>query len=180
MIKFALFCVLKNKNIKRGKVFTLLQKCIENGTKDFVVENRDFMYQNQHIKLNHYKTNFIIPNYFPAWLSGFVEAKGNFRFLYDKRRNMQVSGRFNIGQNFDHYLITNIRDYFGGDVQIQTIISKKEFSKKRELLGEVKHYYVEMGSKAVKNEIFNHFNKYPLLGHKRVTYSRWYNYFSNN
>jgi hypothetical protein len=33
-----------------------------------------------------------------------------------------------------------------------------------------------MGSKAVKTAILAHFNKYPLLGHKKVTYSRWSNY----
>ena len=85
---------------------------------------------------------------------------------------MEVTGRFSIGQNFEHYIITAIRNSLGGDVKVQVIISKKEFSKKRELLGEVKHYYVEMGSKAVKSAIFSHFSKYPLLGHKKVTYSR--------
>jgi hypothetical protein len=57
---------LELKNIKRGKVFTLLQKCIENGTKDFVVENRDFMYRDQHNMLEYNKSNFVIPSYFPA------------------------------------------------------------------------------------------------------------------
>lgn len=85
---------------------------------------------------------------------------------------MQITGRFNIGQNFEHFIITAIRDYFGGNVKVQVIVSKKEFSKKRELKGFVKHYYVEMGSKAVKSVIFAHFSRYPLLGHKRVTYSR--------
>jgi len=153
-------------------------KCIENGTKDFVVENRDFMYKDQNNMLDSYENNFIIPKYFPAWLSGFIEAEGNFRFLSDKRRNMQITGRFNIGQNFEHFIIKAIRDYFGGDVKIQVIISKKEFSKKRELLGEVKHYYLEMGSRTVKTAIFSHFSNYPLLGHKKVTYYRWYDYFN--
>jgi hypothetical protein len=85
---------------------------------------------------------------------------------------MQISGRFNVGQNFEHFLIKAIRDYFGGKVKIQVIKAKKEFSKKRELLGEVKHYYIEMGSSAVKCAIFSHFSKYPLLGHKKVTYYR--------
>lgn len=155
-------------------------KCIENGTKDFVVENRDFMYENQPKMLESNEKNFILPTYFPAWLSGFVEAEGNFRFLSDKRRNMEISGRFNVGQNYEHFIIKAIRDYFGGVNKIQVIISKKEFSKKRELIGEVKHYYVEMGSRAVKTAIFSHFSKYPLLGHKRVTHLRWYNYFNNN
>lgn len=85
---------------------------------------------------------------------------------------MQISGRFNIGQNFEHYIIKAIKDYFGGTSAVRIIISKKEFSKKRQLLGEVKHYYVEMGNKSVKSSIFAHFNNYPLLGHKTVTYSR--------
>ena len=67
---------------------------------------------------------------------------------------MQITGRFNIGQNFEHFIIKAIRDYFRGDSKIQVVISKKEFSKKRELWGEVKHYYVEMGSKEVKVPFF--------------------------
>ena len=114
----------------------MLQKCIENGTKDFVVENRDFMYRDQHNMLEYNKSNFVIPSYFPAWLSGFIEAEGNFRILKDSRRNMQITGRFNIGQNFEHFIITAIIDYFGGNVKVQVIVSKKEFSKKRELLGD--------------------------------------------
>lgn len=61
-----------------------------NGTKDFVVENRDFMYKDQENMLNFNKENFVIPNYFPAWLSGFIEGEGNFRFIADKRRNMRI------------------------------------------------------------------------------------------
>lgn len=57
---------------------------------------------------------------------------------------MQISGRFNIGQNYDFYIISAIKDYFGGDVKIQTIVSKKDLSENRKLLGEVKHYWVEM------------------------------------
>ena len=130
------------------------------------------MYKDQDNMLNFNKDNFVISNYFPARLSGFIEGEGNFRFIADKRRNMIISGKFNIGQNFEHFIIQGIKDYFKGDVKIQIIISKKEFSKKRKLLGEVKHYYLEMGSKNVKNAIFSHFSKYPLLGHKNVTYSR--------
>lgn len=153
-------------------------KCIENGTKDFVVENKNFMYKDQNNMLKYYENNFVIPKHFPGWLSGFIEAEGNFRFLFDKRRNMQKTGRFNVGQNFEHFIIKAIRDYFGGDNKIQVIISKKEFSKKRELLGVIKHYYIEMGSRATKSAIFTHFYKYPLLGHKKVTYNRWHDYFN--
>ena len=155
-------------------------KCQDNNTRSFLVENREFMYLDQDNLLNYNNNNFLLPPYFSSWLSGFIEAEGNFRFLQDKRRNMQISGRFNIGQNFEHYIIKAIRDYFGGTNDIQVIISKKEFSKKRQLLGEVKHYYIEMANKSVKWALFAHFNKYPLLGYKLVTYSKWSDHFYGN
>lgn len=154
-------------------------KCIENNTRSFVVENRAFMYHSQKDMIDYNDKNFAVPFYYGPWLSGFIESEGNFRFLKDKRRNMQVSGRFNIGQNFDHYIIKSIRDYFGGTAEVRAVVFKKEFTKKTELLGEIKHYCVEMGSKSAKNAIFSHFNKYPLLGHKRVTYNEWHNFFNN-
>ena len=47
---------------------------------------------------------------------------------------------------------------------------------KRQLLGDVVHYYVELNSGDAKKAIVAHFDKYPLMGHKMVTYSRWYNH----
>ena len=96
-----------------------------------------------------------------------LEAEGNFRLISltsVENLNLQVGY---VGQNFEHFIIKAIRDYFGGDNKIQIITSKKEFSDKRKLLGEVQHYYVELGSKAVKSAIYaQFFSKYPLLGHK--------------
>lgn len=82
------------------------------------------MSKNQDNILNYFKDNFIIPSYFSAWLSGFIEAEGSFRFIYNKRRNMQIYGIFNIGDNNEHFIIEAIRDYFGATINIQTIISK--------------------------------------------------------
>jgi hypothetical protein len=56
------------------------------------------MYVDQHNMLNYNDNNFVIPSYFASWVSG--EAEGDFRTYFDKRRNMQVHNRFNIGQNF--------------------------------------------------------------------------------
>jgi hypothetical protein len=36
-------------------------KCIEHNTRSFVVENRDFMYDDQHNMLNYNDKNFVIP-----------------------------------------------------------------------------------------------------------------------
>lgn len=41
-------------------------KCIKNFPKDFVVENRDFLYKDQNSMLDYYENNFVIPKYFPA------------------------------------------------------------------------------------------------------------------
>lgn len=41
-------------------------KCIKNNTRSFVVENRDFMYENQHNMLNYNDKNFVIPSYFAS------------------------------------------------------------------------------------------------------------------
>jgi hypothetical protein len=83
---------------------------------------------------------------------------------------MQVSGRFTIGQNFDLFIIRAIMDYFGASNTIQEIIPKKEFTQKRKNLGEVTHYYIEMGHSDVKQAILAHFDRYPLFGQKLVTY----------
>ena len=50
------------------------------------------MYEDQVNMLKIYENTLIVPGYFTAWLSGFIEAEGCFRVLYDKRRNMTVSG----------------------------------------------------------------------------------------
>lgn len=147
-------------------------KCMNNGTKEFVEKKKSLMYQDQGDLLQSFENHFVIPHYFPAWLSGFVEAEGCFRFLYDKRRGMKESGRFNIGQNFEHFIIKAIRDYFKANVKIQTIISQKSFSEKRKSLGQVKHFYFESGDRFVKMALFRHFDNDPLLGFKRVSYFR--------
>ena len=85
------------------------------------------MYKDQDNMLN-FKDNFVISNYFPARLSGFTEDEWNFRFISDKRRNMKISSRFNIGHNFELFIFQAIKNYFKGDAKIKIIISKKEFS----------------------------------------------------
>ena len=47
---------------------------------------------------------------------------------------MEITGRFNVGQNFEHFIIKAIRDYFGGDNKIKGIsapLLKKSSLKKK-------------------------------------------------
>ena len=152
--------------------------CIENGTQDYVRKNKELLYKNQQDMLNYNENNFVIPSYFPGWLSGFVEAEGSF-VIEPGRNEKSISGRFKIGQNFEQYIIKSIRDFFNSKAQIQVIIAKKKFTKKRELLGEVPLYYVAVGKEG-REAIFSHFSKYPLIGYKLVSYSHWYTYLNNN
>ena len=39
-------------------------ECIDNGTKNFAVENRDFMYRDQPNMLDYYENNYVVPSYF--------------------------------------------------------------------------------------------------------------------
>lgn len=156
------------------------ERSIKEGTKEFVEKNRDLMYKDQSDMLNYNEKNFVIPSYFPAWLSGFVEAEGSFIIWFDKRRDNEVRLRFYLAQNIEHYLIKAIRDYLGGKVKVVARVFNKEFSEKRIRLGEVVHYSISMENKEVISNIINHFSRYPLLGDKRVSYKCWCDYFSNN
>jgi len=67
--KYPLLTTRKQCQLKFAK------KCIENNTRSFVVENRGFMYVDQHNMLNYNDNNFVIPSYFASWVSGFIEAE---------------------------------------------------------------------------------------------------------
>lgn len=84
------------------------------------------MYVDQHNMLNYNDNNFVIPSYFASWVSGFIEAEGHFRTYFDKRRNMQVHNRFNIGQNFFNILSLKPSEIIlGGLIKFKLLSLKK-------------------------------------------------------
>lgn len=55
-----------------------MKNCIVNRDVNYFLNNRDSKYNLQPFILKKYNKEFILPNYFGAWLSGFIEAEGSF------------------------------------------------------------------------------------------------------
>jgi cytochrome c oxidase subunit 1 len=131
--------------------------CLNNNINNFNEErNNKYVAQSNLIKE---KSNIIsYPIYFPCWLSGFIEAEGNFSLLRYITGGIKKH-QFSIGQNYDYYIIDMIRIYF-------------DSSHKIILDGNNIHYRISIGGYKSKYFIHQHLNKYPLLGEKSISYNK--------
>ena len=91
--------------------------------------------------------------YYPSWLSGFIEAEGCFCV---RKNNVQS---FSIGQKNDPSIIGSVQKYFKFQNKIQ---EKKN-----------KMYVLEGGHRQVLGGMIAFFEKYPLLGEKNVSFTRF-------
>lgn len=142
------------------------------------LENNSFLIENEFKKLrdNKYNVNLdlqikkeiIDTEFFKGWLSGFIEAEGNFFLVLSNTYGIQ-SSNFNIGQKNDYKILELIRDYFKSN----TLISKDKKLYKKKLF----YYRFYLFNKNSRKLLFNHLNNYPLLGEKRTSYLKWYYYF---
>lgn len=132
-------------------------KTIQNNSWDFHLKNRDLKYDKQHTLIEENK-DFVIPSYFSAWLSGFIEAEGSFRCTHSKS--------FYISQNWDFYILNAIKSYFNSKHKIGIHLDPRS---------EVVHYRISMSGKPCFKNIENHFLNYPLLGYKNISYQNWIN-----
>lgn len=123
----------------------LLKVClIENSINNYLI-NRNLKYNDQ-LNIVKHNSNYIIPNYFPSWLSGFIEAEGCFTIRASKNHF------FSIGHNDDYYIIQAIKTFFSLSVMVRN--SNKNF------------YSIETYKKETLNTIISHCMCYPLLGEK--------------
>lgn len=104
---------------------------------------------------------FSIP-YFPAWLSGFIEAEGHFKLLKSPTGGIKCH-QFMIGQNSDKYILEMIKLYFNSSHKIT--LDKKVNSSP--------HFRIAIGGLSCKKNIYSHFSVYPLLGYKLSSYNKW-------
>jgi cytochrome c oxidase subunit 1 len=137
--------------------FNFALNCLNNNINNFYEErNNKYVAQNNLIKE---KSNIIYyPIYFPCWLSGFIEAEGNFSLLRSITGDIKKH-QFNIGQNHDYYIIDMIKIYFDSSHKI--ILDKNNI-----------HYRISIRGYKSRSSIYLHFNKYPLLGEKSISYNK--------
>lgn len=139
----------------------LLEKDINNFT-----INRNNKYNNKKILLEDLSRKEL-PSYFPQWLSGFIEAEGNFNLVFNDKGHLRKSA-FTIGQNDELHILQWINLYFN---------SKNVIIKDKPKIGNNFNYYrLFLYNAESRKLLFEHFNKHPLLGYKKVSYLKFFNY----
>jgi hypothetical protein len=136
--------------------------------------NRNNMYKNMNdllVKLNQNK-DFKLPLYFNSWLSGFIEAEGNFSLVFNEKGYLRKSS-FNIGQNDELHILNMIKYYFQSE---NKIIKDKKKIKFRGNTTDSDYYRLYLYNALSRKLLFEHFEKYPLLGEKKLSYSKFYEY----
>ena len=140
----------------------LLEKDITN-----YLQNRRNKYNNKKIILQNLETLKALPSYFSPWLSGFIEAEGNFNLQFNEKGALKGS-RFTLGQNDEIHILNWIKLYFKSN----NAISKD----KPKIDGNFQYYRLHLYNAESRKLLFEHFKKYPLLGYKNVSYLKFYNY----
>ena len=140
----------------------LIEKDITN-----FLENRRNKYKNKKIIIQNLETLNTLPLYFSPWLSGFIEAQGNFNLLFNKKDILRGS-KFTLGQNDEIHIVNWIKLYFKSN---NTICKDKP-----KVNGNFNYYRLYLYNAESRKLMFEHFKNYPLLGYKNVSYLKFYNY----
>jgi cytochrome c oxidase subunit 1 len=124
-----------------------MEECLIKNDVEWYLTNR---YKKYSSRLSYIDTNV---SYFSEWLSGFIEAEGCFSIRNSNNHS------FSIGQNDDCYLIESIKNYF-------EIVSKVRNPYKT-------FWVIETYRHSTFINLIKHFDKYPLLGEKLNSYSKF-------
>lgn len=168
LARYPLLTVKKQCQLEFAKN-CLLYKDIDN----FML-NRENMYKNNKdllAELNQ-SNDIKLPFYFKSWLSGFIEAEGNFSLVFNDKGYLRKSA-FSLGQNDELHILNMIKLYFQGNTQILKDKKKTNFKGKT---AETVHYRLFLYNALSRKLLFEHFEKYPLIGQKKISYSQFYEY----
>lgn len=119
------------------------------------------------------------PVYFSPWLSGFIEAEGNFSLVFNEKGHLRKSS-FTIGQNDEYHILNKIKLYFKSANKITMWrcgprADKKKLNPKG-IPSEFDYFRLNLYNKLSRELLFKHFDKNPLLGYKKVSYQKFYDY----
>ena len=123
-----------------------LVDCLDNDSVSRYLKEINSKYNLQPSIIQQLEKEYTLPFYYANWLSGFIEAKGN--FLIKTKGNCF----FSIEQRKDHYLLNGIKKLFNSSVKVET--RHKDY------------FFIEIYKKENLNQIVNHCIHYPLLGEK--------------
>ena len=135
--------------------------------------NRKNMYKNMNDLLTKLNNKIILelPFYFNSWLSGFIEAEGNFSLVFNDKGHLRNS-TFNIGPKDDLHVLKMILFYF----QSEKNIWKDNQNLVKGILTDPNYYRLNLCNSLSRKLLFEHFSKYPLLGEKKISYSKIFDY----
>nr|QDG01208.1 LAGLIDADG endonuclease [Scytalidium sp.] len=120
-----------------------------------ILSKRNLKYNFQSNLIKNFNENFIVPHYFPSWLSGFIETEGFFFMRVASNERKDHQNYFYIEKSDDKYLLINIQNYFNFGIKVKKKKSRKTY-----------FYYLESYKKETLKNIINHCISYPLLGEK--------------
>ena len=150
--------------------------------KDFdnFILNRKNMYNNKKdildILNNNNNTEIKLPFYFKPWIYGFIEAECHFSLVFNDKEKLRKSA-FSIGQLDELHILNMIKFYFQSENKITK--DKKKINFKGNTT-ESDYYRLSLYNALSRKLIFEHFEKYPLIGEKKLSYSKFYEYHNQN
>lgn len=170
LARYPLLTIRKQCELEFAKNCLLYNRQVDN-----FLEMRSKIYDNKNIILSNLniKEKFEFPVYFGSWLSGFIEAEGNFSLVFNDKGWLRKSS-FCIGQNDELRIVNMIKFYFNSKNKIL-----KDKKKDSGIINK-DYYRLCLYNAESRNLLFNHFETYPLLGQKRTSYEKFLLYYSKN
>jgi hypothetical protein len=124
-------------------------ECFEQNNVEWYLNARNNKYLNSNVEILN-----IDNSYFNEWLSGFIEAEGSFSI-----RTTSNNHSFSIGQNDDKYILDKIKNHFYITNQVRKINDR--------------FWIIEVFKKSTLINIINHCIEYPLLGEKKLSFTKF-------